>query len=80
MEVEYESRTDYLLVTVTGSYDLDEAIERFSEAGGAPLRMAYVGNPSFIRSWLPGVEIARNHDLDACATTDFDEALEWLTG
>ncbi len=121
--VEMAERPDYLLVTVTGSYDLDEAIERFGsvllacrrsgqnqilvdyrgltgesgaieeiiyatgigdlyrmhlEAGGAPLRIAYLGTPSFIQSWVPGVEVAKGYDLEVCVTIDLDEALEWL--
>ncbi len=48
------------------------------EAGGAPLRFAYLGNPSFIRSWVPGADVARSYDLEFCVTIDIDEALEWL--
>ena len=123
LDVELQDGKDYLLATVTGGYDLNEAVERFSdvilacrrwgqnrvlidyrsldgkigaieeiiyatgvgevyrthlEAGGVPLRMAFLGNPSFIRSWVPSEDVAKSYDLEAHATLDLDEALEWL--
>jgi hypothetical protein len=47
-------------------------------AGGHPLRMAFVGNAPFIKTWQPGINLAKKEGMDAHATTDMEEALEWL--
>jgi hypothetical protein len=46
--------------------------------GGSPLKLAYVGNPSFIKTWQPGVNLARKEGLEVFTTTEMDETLAWL--
>ena len=52
--------------------------EAHLRSGGSPLRMVFVGNPSFIKTWQPGINLARKEDMDVHATTDMDQALVWL--
>ena len=124
LSVEIEPKSEYLLVNVTGQYDLDEAVERFAEvvfacrkhdlnkvlvdyrtlegetakvqeiiyalrggefyrqhleAGGVPLKMAYVSNDKHILSWTPGSDMAEKFGLEVFRTTDLNQAIEWLS-
>ena len=47
--------------------------------GGSRLKIAYVGNESFIRSWAPGKDIAEKYRLDVFITTNLNQAIEWLS-
>jgi hypothetical protein len=49
------------------------------EIGGAPLKIAYVGNESFIRSFNPGPDVAEKYGLEVFLTTNLNQAIEWLS-
>lgn len=120
---EFHIREGHLLVVVAGSFDVDDALERFPaifhacrrtgqdrvlidnralegrmntseemtyaagvlghyeahlRAGGSPVKLAYVANSSFIKTWQPGVNMAKKEGLDVFATAEMSEAEEWL--
>ncbi len=46
--------------------------------GGQPMMVAYVGRPSQVSSFEPGVEVARSNDLPFRLFTSRDDAIAWL--
>ena len=54
------------------------AYQSHLDRGGAPVSVAYLGSPTLVGAWSPGLELARAAGLDAIVTTDREEALAWL--
>lgn len=47
-------------------------------AGGPKLLVAYVGSPSQVSTYEPGLEIARQSDMPFTLFTSIEDAYEWL--
>lgn len=113
----------FLEVVVTGSFDVQDAVDLFSEvlsacctaglsraiidyrstggiqaamdkilyafgvqdhylaylaAGGPELRVAYLGSPLHVNEWEPGLQVARDSNMQFELFTDLQAAHEWL--
>jgi len=118
-------RSDFFEIVVTGTYNLQEAIDKFHyvltssnmtgiskflidfrklsgdraalekiiyaleiqnryfehlDKGGPKLLIAYVGTPSQVSTYEPGLEIARQSDMPFTLFTSIEDAYEWLDG
>jgi hypothetical protein len=74
--VEGESAMVQEIIYATG---IGELYSQHLAIGGAPLKIAYVGNESFIRSWMPGQDVAESYGLEVFPTTNLNQAIEWLS-
>ena len=54
--------------------------QTYRASGGHPLRLAYVGNDTFIRGWIPGQEIAQAEGIETLVTKDLEQGRDWLKG
>ena len=57
---------------------IGELYRQHLEEGGDPIRIAYLGNDSFVRTWSPGLSVLEGYGLHALVTTDLAESEEWL--
>ena len=46
--------------------------------GGKPLQLAYVGKPSQVGIYEPGLQLAKQRNFPVMLTTDLNEAKNWL--
>lgn len=115
--------SDFFQIVVTGTYNLQEAIDKFHyvltscnmtgiskflidfrelsgdraalekiiyalevqdryfkhlDAGGPKLLVAFVGSPSQVSTYEPGLEIARQSDMPFTLFTNIEDAYDWL--
>jgi hypothetical protein len=56
---------------------IDKIIFHFASRG-KDLQFAYVGKPSHVSTYQPGIELAGKEGIQAILTDNLDEAFEWL--
>ncbi len=123
LEIDITRHSDFFEVVVTGTYNLQEAIDKFNyvlmpssltgiwkilidfrklsgdrsavekiiyaleikeryfehlATGGPKLQVAYVGSPSQVSTYQPGLDIARKSDMPFMLFTRIEDAHEWL--
>jgi len=60
------------------AYNVAGIYERYLAEGGEPLKMAYVGPPTYGTGSIPAVRVARESGLDVILTSEMSEAMDWL--
>jgi len=50
----------------------------YLDSGGSPIKAAVVGKKEMIGAWKKGKEITDDYGLEACVTSDYEEAVAWL--